>query len=1444
MSDTSEKMSNSGSEKPKTKTHKSKFFIQQTEDDPKSESDSIEQDSQSEEIEDSEENVYQEDGFLVPDDEVSEEEVPFRPIIEKPKEKKSKKKLRKRLRKKDREDLDLIQDHLEQQDFQRPMSKPKLMEDSEDISDEEREHGHDESGLQTLAAIFEHESIEEPAKEKESEFEPAEKKERFNTREYNEIIQTDIPERLQIRLKYRENPEGEEIIAETDWLVSRFIAREREVQRMFTTDSLRNKVNRFLRMYRVEKNEITYIQVYKIHLLEPELKPGDIWELEKWDCDWSFIWESKSRFINCIRSAQQNTSALHRGERLPHDSKILRTIDGEDPIPSQIWDLLNKGYSADFAKDIQDIQKWIDNYIYTFKESSIPDVMRLALNYKIPKFLQHAGINPIQLSENMKKRELIYKSEPSGLLPETAAFDLLGDPFKDEAKVISVSMNMAHKDIASLPWIRQFVREEYRKYVWLYTRPTEAGKLALELYHPQYGVKNLEGKPFKTIDCKFWADVWKAKNNDWIEVNFEFEWKKFKHDKILPLVQPLYLNVDPSDTDLKWNKFKLKVLKHALTEMYKDFADECYNELCNKTEEYIIDLCKTQYSKLLLTNPLFSEEDTEKSKILVLVTDQNEEFFGKTVLIIMDYNGNICEINYYRTLACRSFESLKVTDKEMYNSEKKDITRIITTHNPFAAVVGANCLHSLNIKRYMNDLFRTRASNADPDSKGNVYMCSLEIPKIFSGSQRAKSLFPQADNLLKAAISLGRFSQFPLAETLALASDPNENLIFLLNLDPMQKLVNSKRLEWQLENVACSIVCKEQVDINRILTHSHLQSPLAYIAGLGPAKAFKLLEMIFKKFKGKLKMRVNLLTKKCLTLKVYENACGFIFIKRDDSTTEPLDSTRIHPEQYELAYRIAKSALDSKGFREEEAISRIMREPALIKTLDLQSYGETLEKYQGLENMKAVFDMIKTELEAPSKKSHKFCNFPRIVPFDLLYLISGETKETLAKDKLVNCSVIAYDDKNTCLVVRLESGLRGSIDKTDILADKIPTKDEMKMFIKGMSLTARVLDIQPMKDNESFRIKLSILPLAVKDHSKYLPKFDEAFQKRDEDWNEKAGLEDDDYRQGQKYVPRVVNHPRFKNIGLKTACEYLEDKNIGECIFRPSSRGQDHLTCTWKFYENVFAHLDVVEDGKPAINMLGTKFRISDETYESLQEIIDRYIGPCEKLTKEAINNSKFRDQSTNIIQLLKQEKRLNPNRIPYYFTISEHYPQFLLLQYLPKEKTVTEYIKVKPRGLFFHEAYHTSLNYLIGWFKRHQLERNYQLQLQKTKPPIIDTTSHLAIKGRQEKPMTPLHPSQNASVRDEMDDLGLGDRSSERYDRGIDAKRGMKRKVRGEKIGGEKREDKVCKKCGAFGHFSKDCLKGPVNKCYNCEKEGHFAKECPNSRRSYDRHEGAMGID
>lgn len=45
------------------------------------------------------------------------------------------------------------------------------------------------------------------------------------------------------------------------------------------------------------------------------------------------------------------------------------------------------------------------------------------------------------------------------------------------------------QELAAQPYLRQFVREEYKKYAYLSTIPTEKGKKELNIFHPLYRTK-------------------------------------------------------------------------------------------------------------------------------------------------------------------------------------------------------------------------------------------------------------------------------------------------------------------------------------------------------------------------------------------------------------------------------------------------------------------------------------------------------------------------------------------------------------------------------------------------------------------------------------------------------------------------------------------------------------------------------------------------------------------------------------------------------------------------------------------------------------------------------------------------------------------------------------------------------------------------------------------
>ena len=61
---------------------------------------------------------------------------------------------------------------------------------------------------------------------------------------------------------------------------------------------------------------------------------------------------------------------------------------------------------------------------------------------------------------------------------------------------------------------------------------------------------------------------------------------------------------------------------------------------------------------------------------------------------------------------------------------------------------------------------------------------------------------------------------------------------------------------------------------------------------------------------------------------------------------DPLDDSRIHPEHYKLAKRIAASALQD-DYDEEMAVGRAMDRPDLVEQLDLEKYNRHLMEEEG-----------------------------------------------------------------------------------------------------------------------------------------------------------------------------------------------------------------------------------------------------------------------------------------------------------------------------------------------------------------------------------------------------------------------------------------------------------------------------------------------------------------
>jgi uncharacterized protein len=149
--------------------------------------------------------------------------------------------------------------------------------------------------------------------------------------------------------------------------------------------------------------------------------------------------------------------------------------------------------------------------------------------------------------------------------------------------------------------------------------------------------------------------------------------------------------------------------------------------------------------------------------------------------------------------------------------------------------------------------------------------------------------FPDLDVTIRGAISIGRRIQDPLAELVKI--DPKS-----IGVGMYQHDVNQKKLSDALDEVVESVVNNVGVNIN---TASY--SLLRYVSGITPSLARSI--VTFRNTAGLIKSREELKKIPGFGEKTFEQAAGFLKIPE---SSDPLDNTWVHPENYAVAREILK----------------------------------------------------------------------------------------------------------------------------------------------------------------------------------------------------------------------------------------------------------------------------------------------------------------------------------------------------------------------------------------------------------------------------------------------------------------------------------------------------------------------------------------------------------
>ncbi len=194
-----------------------------------------------------------------------------------------------------------------------------------------------------------------------------------------------------------------------------------------------------------------------------------------------------------------------------------------------------------------------------------------------------------------------------------------------------------------------------------------------------------------------------------------------------------------------------------------------------------------------------------------------------------------------------------------------------------------------------------------------IVMVNESGASIYSASEVARDEFPDKDITVRGAVSIGRRLMDPLAELVKI--DPKS-----IGVGQYQHDVDQNKLQTSLDDTVINCVNAVGVELN-----TASKQILAYVSGLGPQLAQNIVE--YRDANGAFKQREQLKKVPRLGDKAFEQAAGFLRIHHAEN---PLDTSAVHPERYELVKQMAKDAGCT--------VKDLMGDDKLRKSIPLQKY--------------------------------------------------------------------------------------------------------------------------------------------------------------------------------------------------------------------------------------------------------------------------------------------------------------------------------------------------------------------------------------------------------------------------------------------------------------------------------------------------------------------------
>lgn len=1136
-------------------------------------------------------------------------------------------------------------------------------------------------------------------------YEPEELKARMLTDNDKTIRDTDVPERYQMARRAVKDYELEDADFEYEksWVAHRLmLENELSEKPNFDHVAFQTAVGDVLTFVAKNNLEVPFIYSHRRdHLLKTTIVgEGDEAQTEV---------ETLLVENNLWRIVQMDIEFHALIEKRNQVNQLIANLEVEDSLMTEA---VNEARSV---TDLQDIYDYI-NFTYSQKlkdlglkknhKNSVYDKVKQDRLYEL---VQSIGITALELAENITADTSLYTTKDAEQTPQSIAEFICEDSesmYAKPSQALEVTKRYFAEQLFTNLKVRKHLRHVYSEYSTVRIELTEQGRLKIDKNSPYADFKYAINRSHSSMLAQpdLFLRMLEAEAENLVKVKLEIPGS----DSFFDSVFNLFSSDGQSDLANDWNSYRRSSLELTFKKLIPLVSLNVKEDIRRECERLLFFQIRGDFLNKIDCAPYQAPSKPSGSVPRVFALSPGNGKFGADAVVasFLDETGKVVQTFKFNENPRMSADRLREgeTSFEMaFSGAIKEVEPDVVAINGFN--VNTAKLYTILQKIIANYDLKSGDSNNSLD----IIYVNDEVATRYQSSPRSIAEFPDKPSLVRYTIALGRYVQSPLLEYLSLGDE-----VTALSIHKHQNLLNEDKLREAINSAFVDIVNMVGVDINKCVSDSYLAAALPYISGLGERKAFGLLRAVQQ---NPLFSRQALITNENIRIgtTIFLNCASFLRIPQSKSralssdddveAVTLLDETRIHPEDYALAEKMAADALDldedqiaelKDAPNDDTIIDRLLNSDegaSLLQSLVLEDYSRQLEEAYN-KKKRATLQMILEELQDPYAEIRD--SFKVMTTTQVFEALTGESVDQLFKGIVVPMLVMRVNDYRVMGVTTSSIELQAPADSARGTNDR---RRLMEIYQQGQTIPAAIQSI----DYENFSADVSLLERDVKQSIQQV-----LFSKDPSVWD--VAKEEGD-ESAEKYknevaqrATRVINHILFHNFNSIQAQNYLAPMERGSAVIRPSSKGMNHIAITWKVDNNLFQHIDVVEHDKENDYSLGKRLTIGNTVYSDLDEILETFVGEIVKRVDHMTENDKFRSGTKDeVVQWIENYSKANPKHGVYAFAFNHKRPGWFLLLFKtgPQSDIFTWNVKAIPDGYELNGYAYPTMLALCNGFKR-----------------------------------------------------------------------------------------------------------------------------------------------